>query len=76
MMKPISIIVAVAENNAIGKDNQLLCHLPEDLKMFKRVTEGYKVIMGKNTYYSLPRRPLPARVNVVLTDQPVAGPET
>jgi dihydrofolate reductase len=69
-MKPISIIVAIAENNAIGKDNQLLWHLPEDLKRFKRITEGHKVIMGKNTYFSLPKRPLAGRINVVLSDQP------
>lgn len=69
-MKPISIIVAIAENNAIGKDNQLLWHLPEDLKRFKRITEGHKIIMGKNTYYSLPKRPLLKRTNVILTDKP------
>jgi len=69
-MKPISIIVAIAENNAIGKDNQLLWHLPEDLKRFKRITEGHKIIMGKNTYYSLPKRPLPKRINIILTDKP------
>ena len=69
-MKPISIIVAIAENNAIGKDNRLLWHLPEDLKRFKRITKGHKIIMGKNTYFSLPKRPLPDRVSVVLTDQP------
>lgn len=68
-MKPISIIVAIAENYAIGKDNQLLWHLPEDLKRFKRITEGHQVIMGKNTYYSLPKRPLPRRTNIILTDQ-------
>ncbi len=67
-MKPISIIVAIAENNAIGKDNMLLWHLPNDLKRFKLITEGYKIIMGKNTYYSLPKRPLPKRTNVILTD--------
>jgi dihydrofolate reductase len=67
-MKPISIIVAVDEKNAIGKDNKLLLHLPGDLKRFKRITEGHTIIMGKNTYYSLPRRPLPGRLNIVLTD--------
>jgi dihydrofolate reductase len=67
-MKPISIIVAVSENNAIGKDNQLLLHLPEDMKWFKRVTQGHTVIMGKRTFLSLPRRPLPGRLNIVLTD--------
>lgn len=70
-MKPISIIVAIADNYAIGKDNKLLWHLPEDLKRFKRITEGHPVIMGKRTYYSLPRRPLPGRTNIVLTD--IAG---
>jgi dihydrofolate reductase len=69
-VKPISIIVAIAENNGIGKNNQLLVHLPEDLKWFKRITQGHKVIMGKNTYFSLPKRPLPGRVNVVLSDIP------
>ena len=68
MNKPISIIVAIAENYAIGKDNQLLWHLPEDLKRFKRITEGHNIIMGKRTYYSLPKRPLPGRTSIILTD--------
>jgi len=66
----ISIIVAIASNNAIGKDNQLLWHLPGDLKRFKELTTGHCIIMGKNTWYSLPRRPLKDRVNIVLTDLP------
>ncbi len=66
----ISIIVAVAENNAIGKDNQLLWHIPDDLKRFKRLTTGHSVIMGKNTWESLPNRPLPNRRNIVITDNP------
>jgi dihydrofolate reductase len=70
-MKNISIIVAVAKNNAIGKDNKLLCHLSEDLKRFKKLTSGFMVIMGKNTYFSLPNRPLPNRRNMVITD--IAG---
>ena len=69
-MKDISIIVAVAKNNAIGKDNKLLWHLPEDLKRFKKLTTGHTIIMGKRTYYSLPKRPLPNRRHVVLTDIP------
>jgi len=69
-MKDISIIVAVAKNNAIGKDNKLLWHLSEDLKRFKKLTSGHYVVMGKNTYYSLPKRPLPDRTNVVITDIP------
>ena len=48
----ISIIVAVADNYAIGKDNQLLCHLSDDLKHFKKITSGHTVIMGKNTFLS------------------------
>lgn len=67
-MKDISIIVAVAKNNAIGKDNDLLWHLSEDLKRFKKLTTGHYIIMGKNTYFSLPRRPLPNRTHIVLTD--------
>lgn len=64
----ISMIVAVAKKNAIGKDNKLLWHLSEDLKRFKQLTTGHYIVMGKNTYYSLPRRPLPNRTHVVLTD--------
>ena len=67
-MKPISIIVAIASNYAIGKDNELLWHISDDLKRFKRITSGHPVIMGKNTFFSLPFRPLPKRRNIVLTD--------
>lgn len=70
MEKKISIIVAVAQNNAIGKDNKLLWHISEDLKRFKRITGGNTVIMGKNTFFSLPVRPLPNRTNIVITDIP------
>ncbi len=66
--KPLSIIVAVAENYAIGKNNQLLWHISEDLKWFKKITAGHTVIMGKNTFYSLPFRPLPKRRNIVISD--------
>jgi len=66
----IAIIVAIAQNNAIGKDNQLLWHIPEDLKRFKALTSGHTIIMGKRTYESLPKRPLPNRVNMVITDIP------
>lgn len=69
-MKPISIIVAIAANNAIGKDNQLLWHISEDLKRFKRITGGHTVVMGKKTFYSLPLRPLPNRRNIVIDDIP------
>lgn len=67
--KNISIIVAIAANHAIGKDNDLLWHISADLKRFKRITEGNPVIMGKRTYFSLPKRPLPKRINMVLTDK-------
>jgi dihydrofolate reductase len=64
----ISIIVAVSEDWGIGKDNELLWTISEDLKRFKRLTYGNTVIMGKKTWESLPRKPLPGRKNVVLTD--------
>jgi len=67
-MKNISIIVAVAENWAIGRNNELLFRLPDDLKRFKKITTGHAVIMGKNTFFSLPKRPLPNRRNIVLSD--------
>lgn len=67
-MKKISIIVAIAENNAIGKDNKLLWHIPADLRLFKRITDGHTVIMGKNTFLSLPKRPLVNRRNIVISD--------
>lgn len=63
----LSLIVAISENNAIGKAGDLLCHLPNDLKYFKQHTTGATVVMGKNTFLSLPRRPLPNRRNIVLT---------
>lgn len=66
-MQPLlSIVVAVAENGGIGKDNQLLWHLPDDLKHFKRLTLGHPVLMGRKTYASI-GRPLPGRRNLVLT---------
>lgn len=69
-MSNISIIVAIADNFAIGKNNELLFHLPDDLKRFKRITTGHPVIMGRNTLLSLPRWPLPKRRNIVITDNP------
>jgi dihydrofolate reductase len=67
----ISIIVAVDEDYGIGKDNNLLWHIPEDLKRFKKLTSGHCVIMGKKTWESLPGKPLPNRKNIVLTDNPL-----
>lgn len=66
----ISIIVAVSDDWGIGKDNELLWNISEDLKRFKRLTMGNTIIMGKKTWESLPKRPLPGRKNVVLTDDP------
>ena len=66
----ISIIVAIAQNFAIGKNNNLLFHLPNDLKRFKQITTGYPVIMGRNTLLSLPKGALPNRRNIVITDNP------
>lgn len=68
--KILSVIVAIADNNAIGKDNKLLWHLPEDLKRFKRLTTGHRLIMGRNTFLSLPNGPLPNRINTVITNIP------
>ena len=67
----LSLIAAVARNGALGKDNALLWHLPEDLKFFRRMTQGCPVVMGRKTWDSLPAkfRPLPGRRNVVLTRQ-------
>ncbi|MBQ6763843.1 MAG: dihydrofolate reductase [Paludibacteraceae bacterium] len=66
----LSIIVAIAENYAIGKKGDLLCHLPADLKHFKEITSGKTVVMGERTFWSLPKHPLPNRRNIVLTDVP------
>ncbi len=63
----LSIIVAVAEGNVIGKDNSLIWHISEDLKRFKRLTENHTVVMGRKTYMSLPFRPLKNRRNIVIT---------
>ena len=61
----LSIIVAVARNNVIGKDNKLIWHLPEDLKRFKKITSGKNIIMGRKTFVSLGRI-LPNRKHIIL----------
>ena len=73
----VSIIVAVAENNVIGKDNALLWHISDDLKHFKQITENHSVIMGRKTYFSLPFRPLKNRRNIVISNnlQEIVGVE-
>ncbi|MEG1617250.1 MAG: dihydrofolate reductase [Bacteroidales bacterium] len=63
----ISIIVAIAAENAIGKDQDLLCYLPADLKHFKELTTGHTIVMGRRTFESLPKGALPNRTNIVLT---------
>ena len=63
----INIIVAVGKNGAIGKKGDLIWHIGEDLRHFKAVTTGYPVIMGRKTWESLPKRPLPGRLNIVIT---------
>ena len=65
----LSIIVAVANNNVIGKDNKLIWHLPEDLKRFKKLTTGHTIIMGRKTFESL-GRVLPNRKHIVFTQNP------
>jgi dihydrofolate reductase len=71
----ISLIVAAAENNAIGKNNQLLWHLPNDLKYFKNTTWGMPVIMGRKTFESISSEPLPGRINIIITRQPGFDPK-
>ncbi len=66
-MAPISLVVARAENGVIGAGGALPWHLPGDLKRFKEITFGKPVIMGRKTWDSLPRKPLPGRSNIVLT---------
>lgn len=68
------IIVAIADNNAIGKDNALLWHISEDLKFFRRTTMGCPVIMGRKTFESI-GRPLPKRTNIVVSRSGYEAPE-
>ena len=65
-MSTITIIAAIANNNALGKDNDLIWHLPADLKRFKKVTSGHHIIMGRNTFESI-GKPLPNRTTVIIT---------
>ena len=66
-MKTIKAIVAVDENGAIGRQGDLLCHLPADMRHFKERTMGHSIVMGRKTFESFPRRPLPGRQNLVIT---------
>lgn len=65
-MSTITIIAAIANNNALGKDNDLIWHLPADLKRFKKVTSGHHILMGRNTFESI-GKPLPNRTTVIIT---------
>lgn len=67
-MKNVNMIVAIGKNNELGKDNNLIWHLPGDLKFFKNITMGKDIIMGSNTFYSLPKL-LPGRRHIILTSK-------
>src|SRR5687768_1266599 len=64
----LTLIAAAAENNALGKDNQMIWHLPDDFKRFKQLTTGHYIVMGRKTFESFPR-PLPNRTHVIITRQ-------
>lgn len=64
----ITIIAAAAANNALGKDNDLIWHLPDDFKRFKQITTGHFIVMGRKTFESFPK-PLPNRTHVIITRQ-------
>ena len=64
----IALVVAISENRVIGKDNQLIWHLPEDLKHFKRLTMGHPMIMGRKTFEAI-GKPLPGRTSIIITRQ-------
>ncbi|RZK11283.1 MAG: dihydrofolate reductase [Flavobacterium sp.] len=68
------MIAAAAENNALGKDNEMVWHLPDDFKRFKQLTTGHHIIMGRKTFESFPK-PLPNRTHIVITRQKDYNPE-
>ena len=68
-MQKITLVAAVAQNRVIGRDNQMIWHIPEDFAFFKRFTSGKPVLMGRKTWDSLPRKPLPNRRNIVVSRQ-------
>ena len=68
------MVAAIAENNALGKDNDLLWHLPDDFKRFKQITSVHYIIMGRKTFESFPK-PLPNRTHVIITRQKNYNPE-
>ena len=69
----VECIVAMSRNGVIGNNNQMPWHIPEDLQYFKRITQNSVVIMGRKTFESLPKRPLPNRVNIVLTNKEIVS---
>jgi dihydrofolate reductase len=69
-VSPVVLVVAVAENGVIGSHGRLPWRIPEDMKRFKSLTMGKPVIMGRKTWESLPKKPLPGRSNIVLTSDP------
>jgi dihydrofolate reductase len=68
------LIAATSQNNALGKDNKIIWHLPDDFKRFKELTSGHHIIMGRKTFESFPK-PLPNRTHVVITRQKNYNPE-
>lgn len=69
-----TMIAAAAENNALGKDNKIIWHLPDDYKRFKAITSGHYIIMGRKTFESL-QKPLPNRTHIVISRQEDYNPE-
>ena len=65
----ITLVVAASDNNVIGKDNQLLWHLPKDMRFFKNTTWGLPILMGRKTFESLGNKVLPGRLNLILSNQ-------
>ena len=65
----ITLVVAASDNNVIGKDNQLLWHLPKDMRFFKNTTWGLPILMGRKTFESLGSKILPGRLNLILSNQ-------
>lgn len=73
-MENVSMIAAIGQKNELGSNNKLIWRLPNDLKFFKNVTMGHDIVMGSNTFYSLPRM-LPGRKHIVLTSKNIDNPE-
>src|SRR5215510_14980500 len=68
-MSEIVLVLAIADNGVIGKDGGIPWRIPDDMKRFKAITLGHTVVMGRKTWDSLPKKPLPGRINVVVTRQ-------